>query len=86
MKNGLIVDQYGAKLWYQNDQLHRVDGPAEEWADGTKRWYQHDQLHRVDGPALEYASGTKFWYYRGTQIKCQSQTEFERYTRLKAFW
>ena len=25
--------------WYLNDKLHRVDGPAVEYADGVKKWY-----------------------------------------------
>jgi hypothetical protein len=27
------------KEWWLNDQLHREDGPAIEWADGTKSWW-----------------------------------------------
>ena len=38
MKNGLIIAN-GHKEWYFNGQLHRVDGPAIEWADGSKEWY-----------------------------------------------
>ena len=26
------VDDNGSKFWYQNDKLHRIDGPAIEWA------------------------------------------------------
>ena len=29
----------GMSSWYQNGRLHRADGPAVEWADGTKNWY-----------------------------------------------
>ena len=29
----------GDKFWYLNDELHREDGPAIEWADGSKSWY-----------------------------------------------
>jgi|JI10StandDraft_1071094.scaffolds.fasta_scaffold2634791_2 hypothetical protein len=25
--------------WYKNNNLHREDGPAIEYADGTKYWY-----------------------------------------------
>ena len=28
----------GDKFWYLNDKLHREDGPAMEWADGSKSW------------------------------------------------
>jgi hypothetical protein len=62
MKNGMIVDKKGTKIWYKNDQLHRVDGPAWEWADGTKSWYINGKCHREDGPAEEWANGTKRWY------------------------
>ena len=27
------------KEWYLNDQRHREDGPAVEYADGSKSWY-----------------------------------------------
>ena len=27
------------KEWYLNDQRHREDGPAVEYADGSKDWY-----------------------------------------------
>jgi hypothetical protein len=35
----------GDKFWCLNDKLHRVDGPACEYADGSKLWY-------VDGNKL----------------------------------
>ena len=46
-------------------QLHRLDGPAREWADGTKEWYVNGLRHRLDGPAFEGANGTKGWYQNG---------------------
>ena len=45
-----------------NDKLHRIDGPACEYADGTKEWFLNGEQHRVDGPAIEYASGSKYWF------------------------
>ena len=52
---------------YRNAEgrLHRADGPAVEYADGTKYWYKDDKLHRTDGPAIEYTDGTKHWYKDG---------------------
>ena len=30
----------GTKEWFnEKGQLHRLDGPAVEWADGIKSWY-----------------------------------------------
>jgi hypothetical protein len=42
--------------------LHRVDGPALIYPNGTKEYYQDGQLHRMDGPAIEHADGTKEYY------------------------
>jgi hypothetical protein len=54
--------------WHQNDQLHRIDGPAVEWVNGSKEWYVNGQRHRLDGPAVEYADGTKMWYVNGDKL------------------
>jgi hypothetical protein len=59
------VDEDKTKRWYLNDKLHREDGPAIEWANGSKRWYLNGNLHRVDGPAIEYVDGTKYWCLNG---------------------
>jgi hypothetical protein len=42
--------------------LHRTDGPAIEYYNGTKIWYVDGKLHRTDGPALEHSNGNKQWY------------------------
>ena len=57
------IDRFGTKYW-KNDkgQLHREDGPAVEYADGSKWWYLNGKLHREDGPAYEGANGDKEWY------------------------
>jgi hypothetical protein len=52
-------------IWYQNDKIHRLDGPAAESICGTKSWYQNDKLHRIDGPAVKFANGDKCWYQNG---------------------
>jgi hypothetical protein len=48
-----------------NGNLHRKDGPAVEWSDGTKEWYVDGKLHREDGPAIEWSNGTKSWFVDG---------------------
>ena len=66
MKTYIVkVDEYGTKRWYLNDNPHREDGPAIEYADGSKYWYLDGKRHRVDGPAVEYANGCKYWYLNG---------------------
>ena len=72
-----IVNVYddGTKYWYQNDKLHRTDGPAIESFNGSKYWYQNGKLHRTDGPAIEYADGFKSWYIDDVQY---TEEEFNR--------
>ena len=85
-----VVNDYGDKFWYQDGLLHRLDGPAVEWASGRKEWYQNDKLHHLDGPAIEYANGNKEWYQDGVLhrlggpdiewadgIECEQLTEEE---------
>ena len=49
------------KRWYENDKLHREDGPALEYDDGTKIWFLNGKYHRENGPAIEYADGSERW-------------------------
>ena len=65
--------------WYNKAyRLHRLDGPAVEWCDGTKTWYQNGKYHRLDGPAYEGREGTKEWYIEGKEY---SEEEFIKVTQ-----
>jgi len=33
----------GSKFWHLNNELHREDGPAVEYADGSKEWWLNDE-------------------------------------------
>ena len=62
------TDTQGTQRWYadaEHTTLHRVNGPAEVYSDGTKAWYQDGLLHRIGGPAFEYANGTQLWMVNG---------------------
>jgi len=77
--------------WYQNGLLHRIDGPAIELADGHREWWIEGKKHRLDGPAIEELNeldldSYKQWWYKGNQIQCNSQSEFNRLIKLKIFW
>jgi hypothetical protein len=50
--------------WYKfgTNLLHREDGPACEYANGTKEWWYEGKRHREDGHAYEGADGDKIWY------------------------
>lgn len=76
----------GAVLWLKNGELHREGGPAVEWPGGNKEWWVNGKVHRLDGPAIEYHDGHKSWYIEDKYIHCNSQEEFERFLKLKAFW
>jgi len=79
----------GGSQYFKNGKLHREDGPASDliyvksyWIDGVR--------HRLDGPA-SYTIGpdgisNERWFYRGIDIGCSSQEEFEGLLKLKAFW
>ena len=64
----VTVEDNGTTRWFnENGKLHRLDGPAVEWPDGTKMWYQNGLYHRLDGPAVEYADGYKEWWVEDKQ-------------------
>ncbi len=65
IEDGLRIDKYGTKQWYQDGLLHRLDGPAVVYPNGTRFWYQDGELHRLDEPAMIWANGTKLWYKHG---------------------
>ena len=64
MKNGRY-EEAGDIYWFKGGKLHREDGPALEWPDGTKFWFINGQNHRENGPAIEWANGDKRWYFNG---------------------
>jgi len=57
--NRIVYYKKGTKI------IHREDGPAVEWTDGTKEWYRNGKRHREDGPALIFINGRKEWYKYG---------------------
>ena len=69
LKYRVEVAKDGTRRYYNNaGELHRDEGPAVDWADGTKLWYQNGQLHRTDGPAVECRDGDKRWYINGKRL------------------
>jgi hypothetical protein len=59
------VSDAGVTTWWLDDCLHREDGPAVEWPDGTRQWWREGKLHRDDGPAVERADGSRMWFRSG---------------------
>ena len=66
LKYHVEVDVYDTRRYYNSaGELHREDGPAIEWPNGSKEWCQNGLRHRTDGPAVEWADGSKFWHQNG---------------------
>ena len=66
MQNGTLrVLKDGTRKYWLGRKLHRIDGPACEWANGNKEWWMNGIPHRIDGPAVEWASGSKEWWIDG---------------------
>jgi hypothetical protein len=64
--SGRHVSADGREFWLNAEgKLHRDDGPAVEYGDGSKAWYRNGTFHREDGPAYESADGTKVWCRNG---------------------
>ena len=62
------TDIVGTKHYFKDKEmsiLHREDGPAIEYPDGSKEWYVNNRLHREDGPAVESPDGSKSWFVHG---------------------
>jgi hypothetical protein len=76
------ISEDGDKFYYSDKEmtvLHREDGPAYEWANGSKWWYLNGKLHHEDGPACVYADGSKSWYLNG---KYYSEEKFNEKMKL----
>lgn len=66
MKEYIVKVYKNHTEWYNKEgQLHRENGPAREYTNGSKSWYLNGQLHRENGPAREWANGSKSWYLNG---------------------
>ena len=76
---GCLIDKDKDIFWFKNGLLHREDGPAVEWADGSKNWHKHGKYHREDGPAVEWANGYKEWWLNG--IRYESEQKWKIATR-----
>ena len=72
----------GGERWFLKGVVHRVDGPASIWLDGTRSrfWYFNGKLHRTDGPAVQWWSGTEEWWLNNHQL---NKKEIRRFKYLQ---
>jgi hypothetical protein len=87
MPDGLEVNVRGDQRWFKNNRLHREDGPAVVFVkSGYWAWYFEGWRHRLDGSAVRLENGREQWWVNGEALDCQTQEEFERLMKLRAFW
>ena len=69
----ITKDQYGSKYYLnENEMIHRDDGRAIEYYDGTKVQFNDGLKHRGDGPAVEYSDGNNEWWLNDERIYNES--------------
>jgi hypothetical protein len=78
------------KYWYiayknEDNNFHRLDGPAFEHSSGEKYWYKNGLRHREDGPAIEYANGYQSYWYNGNYIDVKTDKEFKQYIKMQVY-
>jgi hypothetical protein len=63
----LSVDPHGSRTWQHSTtgKLHREDGPAVEWVNGTREWWRNGLRHREGGPAVRLSDGSREWWQNG---------------------
>ena len=80
LKYRVDVDEYGTRRYYNAaGLLHREDGPAVIWRDGSEAWFHNGKLHRTTGPAVALTNRTTTWWIHGVQY-----TKQEYQAQLKA--
>jgi len=81
----MYIDKDGTKVYTNSkEKLHKLDGPAIEYVDGSKFWYKKGKCHRNGGPATELANGDKYWYKEGKWHRDDGPA-YESVNRTK-FW
>ena len=75
------------EYWFKDGFFHRENGPAiRNIITGDSHYCQNGLLHRLDGPAIDHGT-YRVWAYQGYIIQCNnSQEEFERLIKMRAFW
>lgn len=67
--------EFGNTFWHnEKNELHREDGPAIEWYDGSKIYMVNGKTHKEDGPAVIWANGNKEYWLNG--IRYYTEKDF----------
>lgn len=73
------------EYWYKAGKVHRKEGPAEIWGDGSTVWRLNGKPHRVDGPAYEHPDGEKQWFLNGKYHRMDGPA-IEYFDGSKHYW
>ena len=87
MKEKQFIKRTSEGTFYYKDEahkiLHREDGPAMEWKDGTYSYYRNNKIHRLDGPAMYNTHSDKAWYVDGELITFAVKDKYSGAERLQ---
>ena len=65
----ILISEYGTKNYYQDDNRHRVIGPAVIYQNSQYRaWYKYGKWHRTDGPARILDNGLVEYWINGKEL------------------
>lgn len=67
-------------------ELHREDGPALIYYEGSKEWYIHGELHREGKPAIMRANGDRLWMINGEIHRLDGPAVIHGKTPAKQYW
>ena len=73
---------YRTMYYNDEDQIHRTDGPAIEWADGSKAWVINNNYHRIEGPAEIYVDGDTIRKFYSINNKRYSEQDFNNHPEV----
>lgn len=75
-------------VYYTNEMgnLHRLDGPALLWTDGSEHWFENGVLHRIGGPAIDRNDGFQQWYVNGKMHRLDGPAHIPSPGRLNKEW
>lgn len=51
LPNGKMECSWGGTIWFKDKKVHRDNGPAMEFPDGSWTYYSNGRASREDGPA-----------------------------------
>lgn len=75
----------GVVKYTRKGELHREDGPAVNYLDGTGMWFVGGQKHRVGAPAVITSEGHQEWWMDGTLHNSEGPAVTSN-TTLKEWW